>query len=191
MQPILHVEQLLRLALHQARDRDAGPARHDLRDVVRVDLLLEQQRAAGASAPAAAPPLGSSCFCELGGRAVAQLGGAGVVGGPLGGLDLRLQALQLLARLADLGDDLLLALPAAPSSRRRARAGRPAPSRAPPGAPSRRRPSPCAAPRARSPAASGAARSRPARRAWSPSPSAAGWRPRRPGRWPCPAGSAR
>ena len=45
VQPVLHVQQLLGLALHQAADRDARPARDDLGDVVGVDLLLEQERA--------------------------------------------------------------------------------------------------------------------------------------------------
>jgi hypothetical protein len=36
------VHELLDLALQQRRDRDAGPARDDLGDVLLVDLLLEQ-----------------------------------------------------------------------------------------------------------------------------------------------------
>ena len=42
VQPLLHVDQLLDLALHQLRDRDAGPLGHDLGDVLVVDLLLEE-----------------------------------------------------------------------------------------------------------------------------------------------------
>ena len=42
VQAVLHVNQLLDLGLEQARQRDAGPARDDLRDVVGVDLLLEE-----------------------------------------------------------------------------------------------------------------------------------------------------
>src|SRR5579884_646043 len=34
---ILHPEQLLRLLLHETGDGDAGPARHDIRDVVGGD----------------------------------------------------------------------------------------------------------------------------------------------------------
>jgi hypothetical protein len=45
VEALLHVDELLGLALEQAADRDAGPARHDLGDVVGVDLLLEQDRA--------------------------------------------------------------------------------------------------------------------------------------------------
>src|ERR687894_97927 len=39
---LFHMDQLLDLALHQTRHRDAGPARHDLRDVLFVDLFLEE-----------------------------------------------------------------------------------------------------------------------------------------------------
>jgi hypothetical protein len=36
------VDQLLDLTLEQLVDRDPGPLRHHLRDVLRVDLLLEE-----------------------------------------------------------------------------------------------------------------------------------------------------
>ena len=70
VQALLHVQQLLGLALHQAADRDAGPAADDLGDVVGVDLLLEQDR----SGPSARelPPLGE-LLLELRSRAVLQL----------------------------------------------------------------------------------------------------------------------
>ena len=42
VQALLHVDELRRLAFHQAADRDPGPGRHDVGDVVRPDLLLEQ-----------------------------------------------------------------------------------------------------------------------------------------------------
>ena len=38
---LLHLEQLLALAFEHAVDRNAGPARHDLRDVVGGDRLLD------------------------------------------------------------------------------------------------------------------------------------------------------
>ncbi len=38
----LHPDQLLDLALHEARDRDARPAAHHLGDVLGVDLLLQE-----------------------------------------------------------------------------------------------------------------------------------------------------
>jgi hypothetical protein len=44
MQPILHVQKLLGLALHQAADRDASPAGDDLGDVISVDLLPDEDR---------------------------------------------------------------------------------------------------------------------------------------------------
>ena len=44
VQALLHVDQLLDLALQQAADRDAGPARDDGRDVLGVDLLLQVAR---------------------------------------------------------------------------------------------------------------------------------------------------
>ena len=42
VEPLLHVDELGLLALHEARHGDAGPGRHDARDVVGIDLLLEQ-----------------------------------------------------------------------------------------------------------------------------------------------------
>src|SRR4051794_265885 len=39
MQPLLHVHELLDLALDEPRDRDPGPLADDLRDLLRVDLL--------------------------------------------------------------------------------------------------------------------------------------------------------
>ena len=56
VQPLLHVNQLLDFTLQQARDGDAGPARHDLGNVLGVDLLLEENRAAFPSSPESAPP---------------------------------------------------------------------------------------------------------------------------------------
>ena len=43
VQSVLHVDQLLRLALEQTVDRDAGPARDDGGNVVLVDLLLDHR----------------------------------------------------------------------------------------------------------------------------------------------------
>jgi hypothetical protein len=44
VQALLHLQELLHLALQQAADRDARPAADDLGDVLLVDLLLEQLR---------------------------------------------------------------------------------------------------------------------------------------------------
>ena len=41
VQRVLQVDELLHLALHQPRHRDAGPLRDDLGDVLLVDLLLQ------------------------------------------------------------------------------------------------------------------------------------------------------
>ncbi len=47
VQALLHVDELRDLALEQPRDRDPGPRRDDLGDVVGVDLLLEEDGRAG------------------------------------------------------------------------------------------------------------------------------------------------
>ena len=64
VQPLLHVNQLLRLPLEQARDRDTRPARDDLGDVVLVDLLLDHRRRDRRSlrlpAPSPSPEAGRS-----------------------------------------------------------------------------------------------------------------------------------
>ena len=39
VEPLLHLDELLELALHQLRDRDPGPGGDDLGDVVGGDLL--------------------------------------------------------------------------------------------------------------------------------------------------------
>ena len=61
VQPLLHVDELLELALHELGHRDAGPRRDDLGDVVGRDLLpAAASRGPGAwpgppPAPRAAP----------------------------------------------------------------------------------------------------------------------------------------
>ena len=52
---VLHVHQLLDLALQQLADRDAGPAADDLGDVLLVDLFLDQR----------APVLAALAHCLL------------------------------------------------------------------------------------------------------------------------------
>ena len=47
LQPLLHLDQLLDLALQQLGDRHAAPFRDHLGDILLVDLLLEQRAAAG------------------------------------------------------------------------------------------------------------------------------------------------
>ena len=103
---LLEVDQLGRLGLHQPAHRHAGPLRHDLGDVLGVDLLLEH------------PVLALQLVEVLGGRGdallqlrdppVADLGGDVEVGLPL---ELGAQLLELLLERADGGDRLLLRLP--------------------------------------------------------------------------------
>jgi hypothetical protein len=42
VEPLLHLDELLDLALHELGHRDAGPRRDDLGDVVGGDLLAEE-----------------------------------------------------------------------------------------------------------------------------------------------------
>ena len=72
VQPLLHVDELLDLALEQPRDRDPGPRRDDRGDVVLVDLLLHHRRRARLLALGELP-------LELGQDAVTDLGDAGEV----------------------------------------------------------------------------------------------------------------
>ncbi len=70
VQALLHVDELLDLALQQAADRDARPAGHDLGDVLGGDLLLEVLRLRRVGALAG---LGlAQLLLEVGDLAVAQ-----------------------------------------------------------------------------------------------------------------------
>ena len=66
VQPLLHVDELLDLALEQPVGRDPGPLRDDGGDVVLVDLLLHHRRSLGLRA------LGQLAL-ELGQEPVADL----------------------------------------------------------------------------------------------------------------------
>ena len=150
-QAVLHVDQLLDLALEQPADRDARPAADDLGDVLLVDLLLDQRPAALAAL--AERRLGLlELLLELA-DLVLQPGGALPVGCERGLLELAPRRVELLLDPGDLVELLDLALPARLELGRLllgvgqlllelARA-----------APSRPCPSPCAGPRARSRAA--------------------------------------
>jgi hypothetical protein len=84
VEALLHVDQLLHLALHQPRHGDAGPARHHLGHVLVVHLLLQE----GDVGLELAQPclLVLDELLELGDLAVAELGCALEVRVPLGAL---------------------------------------------------------------------------------------------------------
>ena len=110
VQALLHVDQLGRLALHQAADRDAGPGGDDVGDVVRPDLLLEQ--GAGTLEAGQGLLLDRQPVAEFLVGPVLELGGRGEVGLAFGLLDARRERLELRLRRADRGDRGLLAFPA-------------------------------------------------------------------------------
>jgi hypothetical protein len=106
VEQLLEMDELGRLRLHEAVERDTGGLGDDLGDVLGVDLLLEHRA-------------GLLNRCEVGGRlldatfefgdaAVADLGGGGEVGLAL---DLCTQPFELFLQRADRVDRLLLLLP--------------------------------------------------------------------------------
>ena len=97
VQDLVEAQQLLPLALLQPADRDAGPARHDLGDLVLGDDLAQQPVLALLGGELLL--LGLQPALQLGELAVAQLGGAvevvaalGLLGLVADPLDLRLAA---------------------------------------------------------------------------------------------------
>ena len=121
-QLVLHVEQLVALAFEHLVDRDAGPARDDLRDVVGRHRLLDQRRAAPSVALRR-----RELLLELGDDAVGQLARALIFAAPL-------RLLELVARCVELLLELLRrrrACPSPPSSARSARPISPRARRAP------------------------------------------------------------
>ncbi len=112
VQPFLHVDQLLGLALEQPGDRDTRPGRDDRRDVVLVDLLLHHRLGRRLA-------LGE-LLLERGQLAVADLGDPLEVAGALGALGLHPQLVDPRRDLADPVERGLLLGPAC----RRARAWR-------------------------------------------------------------------
>ena len=95
MQALLHVDQLLDLALHQARDRDARPLGDDLGDLLVGDLLVQQARLRRVQLAQPLLLLGQLGL-ELRDLAVAQLRGALQVGVALGALGLAVRLLEAL-----------------------------------------------------------------------------------------------
>src|SRR4051794_64416 len=107
VQALLHVDQLLDLALEQLRDRDAGPLGHDLGHVLVVDLLLEEAAAVGVGRLLRR----RERLLEVGDLAILELGGALQVGVALGALDLALGAIELGLDVAHGAESVLLLLP--------------------------------------------------------------------------------
>ncbi len=106
-QLVLHAEQLVALALQHLVDGNAGPARHDMRDVVGRDGLLDE--VAGAAL---------LCFrfgqllLKVGDDAVGDLAGLGEVAAPLRGLQVEARLVEALLQLGGGTELLLLRLPA-------------------------------------------------------------------------------
>ena len=182
---LLHLEQLFLLALEHPVDRHAGPARHHLRDVVGGHRLLDH-RAAGA--------LGLDVLellLQLGDAAIGQFAGALVFAAALRVGEFAAQLVELGLELLRVGQLVLLRLPA------RGEVGRLLLQRHQLGFEPlqpllgagiafllQRLLLDLAAARSRG-------RSSRAPPAWNRPASSAAPRPRRPGRWPCRAGSGR
>jgi hypothetical protein len=109
VQPLLHLEQLLDLALDEPADRDAGPPADDVGDVVGVDLLL--QHLAGGLERRERRLAIFQVGLELDELAVLELGRAVVVEGALGLLDLVAGPLDAVLELGDGLDRVALLLP--------------------------------------------------------------------------------
>jgi hypothetical protein len=109
VQPLLHVDELRHLALHQLRHGDAGPLGHDLGHVLVVDLLLQEGRV-GLLLGELGLEL-RDLLLELRDLAVAELGRPREVGVALGALRLAVRLLEPLLDRADRLDCVLLALP--------------------------------------------------------------------------------
>ena len=102
---LLHLEQLLALAFEHAVDRNAGPARHDLRDVVGGDRLLDD--GAGVLALDVLQLL-----LKLGDAAIGQLAGPLVFAAPLRIGELDAKRIELGLELLRVGQLVLFRLPA-------------------------------------------------------------------------------
>ena len=106
MQALLHVDELLDLALEQPVGRDAVPLRDDGRDVVLVDLFFHHRGGLGLGAL-------RQLALELRQQAVADLGDPGEVAAALGALGLHAQVVDLPRDLLDAVEHVLLVRPAA------------------------------------------------------------------------------
>ena len=93
MQPLFHLDELGRLAFEELGHRHARPGGHDLGDVVRVNLFLEQPVRTGERGDRRLLLLHPQL--QLGQLAVLELGGGAVVGLALGLVDSNLQGFDL------------------------------------------------------------------------------------------------
>ena len=115
-QALLHLDQLLDLALEQLADRHAGPLADDLGDVLLVDLFLDQRAAVLAALAAGLLGL-DQLLLELA-DLVLQARGALPVRRARGLLQLDARCVELLLELADAVQLAQLALPARLQRRR-------------------------------------------------------------------------
>jgi hypothetical protein len=112
VQDLVEAQQLLPLALLEPADRDAGPPRHDQRDLVLRHDLAQQPSTAEALRELLL--LGPELALQLGQQAVLQLGRPVEVVPPLGLLGLPADALDLLAQGLHALEPLPLRLPLGP-----------------------------------------------------------------------------
>ena len=108
VEDLVEAQELLPLRLHEAGDRDPGPAGDDLGHLGLADALAQEARGV---AVARLRLGGCQTRFEPGEDAVLQLGGTAQVGGALGLLDGETGLLDLLAQPADRGDLGPLLLP--------------------------------------------------------------------------------
>ena len=99
LQPLVHLQELLRLALDHLRDGHAGPLRDDRGDVLLVHLLAQDGAVLLELVEAGGRRL--EVLLELRERAVPQLGGLVQVALALGGLGRDLRLVELLLEVAD------------------------------------------------------------------------------------------
>src|SRR5262249_13061462 len=113
---LLHLDELLDLALEEPRHRDAGPLCDDLGDILLVDLLLEEAPLARLLVETRARRL--ELPLELVERAEAELGRPRQLAAPFGVRHRGPGGVDLLLDLPDAADRVLLALPARLQPRR-------------------------------------------------------------------------
>ena len=103
---LFHAQQLLALALEHLRDRDAGPLRDDLGDLLLGHLVAHERRRLRLAVLRRLQPL-----LQLGNPAVLQLGHAGEVAGATRGLEILPRVLEFLRDLRGALRRSLLRLP--------------------------------------------------------------------------------